>query len=66
MCFIKSPKIEPVDVQPQEKVQRHQADASATKTSKSTNESAYKQNIKTSPLGLEEEQPDNKKTLLGE
>ena len=47
------------------KVQRHQADASLTKTNSNTT-NAFKQNIKTTPLGLLDEAPTQKNTLLGE
>ncbi len=62
MCFAKTsvPKVE------QEAVVRHEADASATKNSTQSQSSAYKENLKTSPVGLVDEANTNKKTLLGE
>ena len=66
MCFIqKSPKVSVPEVE--EKVQRHEADASLTKKSQDTNaKRGFTQNIKTSPTGLEDTQNQDKKTLLGE
>ena len=64
MCFIKSgsPSL-PV----QEEVIRHEANASLTKNSSNNQEvKGYKQNIKTSALGLDEQAKTAKKTLLGE
>ncbi|MBQ4646390.1 MAG: hypothetical protein IJB79_03485 [Candidatus Gastranaerophilales bacterium] len=64
MCFAKS---SPVVVEPQEPVVRHEANASLTKNSKDINSaSAFKDNIKTSPLGLDDLTNKTKKTLLGE
>ncbi len=66
MCFIqKSPKVSVPEVE--EKVQRHEADASLTKKSQDINsKKGFSQNIKTSPTGLETIENNNKKTLLGE
>jgi len=63
MCFAKS---SPVVVAPQDPVVRHEADASLTKNSKNQNISGYQQNIKTTPIGLEDNANTKKKTLLGE
>lgn len=66
MCFAKS-SAPVVQVEPQEAVVRHQADASVTKNSKNnSNLQGYKQNLKTTPLGLEQVANTEKKTLLGE
>ena len=66
MCFIqKSPKVTVPEVE--EKVIRHEADASLTKKSQNeTSKKGFSQNIKTSPTGLQEDNNTNKKTLLGE
>ncbi len=65
MCFTKSSRI--VQVKPQDPIIRQEADASLTKNSKSSlNSSSYKENIKTSAFGLEEQAKTQKKTLLGE
>ena len=68
MCFLKSkvktPKV-PKKTQPKEVV-RHQADAEATKLSPDENRTGYKQNIKTSIIGLSDDAITNKKTLLGD
>ncbi len=66
MCFIqKSPDVSIPEVE--EKVQRHEADASLTKKSQDASaKKGYNQNIKTSPTGLENSQNNDKKTLLGE
>ncbi|MBR5303659.1 MAG: hypothetical protein IKU37_02400 [Candidatus Gastranaerophilales bacterium] len=66
MCFAKSAPVVPV-VKPQDPVIRHEADASLTKNSQNNElASGFKQNIKTSALGLEDEANTAKKTLLGE
>ena len=68
MCFIKS-KIKTPKVQKkvqQKSVVRHQADAEATKLSTDDNKIGYKQNIKTSIVGLTDDAITNKKTLLGD
>ena len=67
MCFVKSsPPDIAVQAEP-ERVERHQADASLTKNSLSDNQAkGYLENIKTSPVGLEDVKDKNKKTLLGE
>ena len=65
MCFTKSAPV--VTVEPKDPVIRHEADASLTKNSKNNYASdGFKQNIKTSPLGLEDSANTQKKTLLGE
>lgn len=68
MCFIKSPKISmPQEILQEDSVQRHTADSALTKNSARTPlQSAYVQNIKTSPVGLSEDAAVQKKTLLGE
>ena len=63
MCFAKStpsiPKEDPVI--------QHEANASITKNSANNRlSSGFKQNIKTSALGLEDVPNQTKKTLLGE
>lgn len=64
MCFTKS---SPVVAQPKETVVQHEADASLTKNSKNlTSASSFQENIKTSPIGLEDNANTKKKTLLGE
>ncbi len=64
MCFTKSSNIV---VAPQDPVVRHEANASMTKNSKNNViESGFKENIKTSALGLQDETMKDKKTLLGE
>lgn len=64
MCFTKS---SPVVSEPQDSVVQHEADASLTKNSKNaTSASAFQENIKTSPIGLEDNANTKKKTLLGE
>ena len=50
----------------QEPVVRHEADASVTKNSDQNLSSGYKENLKTSPIGLTDEANVKKKTLLGE
>lgn len=65
MCFTKSSPS--VEVKPQDPVVRHEANADLTKNSKTNlNSSAFKENIKTSAFGLEEQAKTQKKTLLGE
>ncbi len=66
MCFIKSSSPSVPAVAEPEPVVRHQADASATKTSKTQSASGYEQNIKTSAVGLTDTANTEKKTLLGE
>lgn len=67
MCFVKS---SPVDISAQIQkpvVERHQADAAATKNSLIDNQPrGYLQNIKTTPLGLIDNANVQKKTLLGD
>ena len=64
MCFIKT-KTPKISKKVSDPVVRHQADASVTKT---TGDSAggYRENIKTSVIGLSDDITTNKKTLLGE
>lgn len=65
MCFVKSSSLPKTVVE--EPVVQTQADASLTKNSQNNQEkSGYKQNIRTSALGLENEANVVKKTLLGE
>ena len=67
MCFIKSSKIDVAAQAVPERVERHTADASLTKNSQKDNEpKGYLQNLKTTPLGLEDIAQTQKKTLLGE
>ena len=67
MCFVKSSNVEAQVAQPEpEVVERHQADASLTKTTPSQNARGLKENIKTTPLGLVDDAQTEKKTLLGE
>ena len=64
MCFAKSA---PVVVAPSDPVVRDEADANLTKNSKNFNAtSGYQENIKTTPIGLEDSANTKKKTLLGE
>ncbi len=70
MCFIKKPSIPapvavPQQVEP-EPVERHQADASKTKFSTNEVNQGYRENIRTSVIGLTDEAKIDKKTLLGE
>lgn len=65
MCFAKSAPA--VVVEPQDPVIRHEADAALTKNSQNTNSAAgFKQNIKTSAIGIDDEAKTARKTLLGE
>ena len=68
MCFIKKAAAMPILPAPEpEKVERHEADASLTKNSQNEQKpKGYLQNIKTSPVGLEDIVTSDKKTLLGE
>ncbi len=67
MCFIKSSSPSVPEAVSQDIVQRKEADASLTKNSNSNREaSTFKQNLKTSAFGVEDETNTNKKTLLGE
>ena len=68
MCLMKkAPAIILAPQKPQDPVERHQADASVTKNSVNDNQvSGYLQNIKTTPVGLEDNAQTKKKTLLGE
>ena len=68
MCFIKTSSKE-VAIQPAEEketVARREADASITKSSVDSNKQGFKQNLKTSAIGLGETAETEKKTLLGE
>lgn len=67
MCFVKSSAPAAV-AEPQEAVERKEADASATKTSQieKNSNAGFKQNLKTSATGLEENAKTDKKTFLGE
>ncbi len=68
MCFVKSKPVEaaPAAVEPQDIVQRKEADASLTKTSQMGEKKGFSQNIKTSALGLQDEAQTGQKRLLGE
>ena len=68
MCFIKSKvKMPKVPKKTKSKaVVRHQADAEATKLSPDDNRTGYKQNIKTSIIGLSDNAVTDKKILLGD
>ncbi len=66
MCFMKSSKPAQIKEVVQEPVVRHEADASVTKNSEQSLSSGYKENLKTSPIGLTDEANVKKKTLLGE
>ena len=66
MCFMKSSKPAQIKEVVQEHVVRHEADASVTKNSEQSLSSGYKENLKTSPIGLTDEANVKKKTLLGE
>ena len=65
MCFIKSKSVK-VPKKAVQNVVRHQADADTTKTSLDENRIGYKENIKTSVIGLTDDAVTDKKTLLGE
>jgi len=64
MCFIKTsaPKI---SSEPTEIVERHEANATLTKNS-NQNLKGYQENLKTTPIGLEDNANTKRKTLLGE
>lgn len=68
MCFIKSKSKTPSvpNVVEKDKVVRHQADASLTKSSPDGAGSTYGQNARINPIGLTDEMITNKKTLLGD
>ncbi len=70
MCFIKKSSIPASVVVPKQvesaPVERHQADASKTKFMSNENNQGYKENIRTSIIGLTDEAKVDKKTLLGE
>ena len=65
MCFTKSaPSIQ---VQSKDSVVRHEANADLTKNSKTSSVyQGFRENVKTSAFGLEEQARTQKKTLLGE
>ena len=67
MCFIKTStkEIPTQAIEEKETVARREADASITKNS-SEKRQGYKQNLKTSAIGLGEDAETEKKTLLGE
>lgn len=65
MCFSKSPKIQ-TQVE-SEKIDRKEANASLTKNSQNLqNQNSYLNNLKTTPIGLQDNVATEKKTLLGE
>ena len=65
MCFTKSSPS--VEVEPQDPVIRHEANADLTKNSKTSSAyQGFRENIKTSAFGIEEQANTQKKTLLGE
>ena len=67
MCFTKSSPTIVAPVEPQDPVIRQEASAALTKTSKNDNNfQGYRENIKTSAIGLEDNANTKKKTLLGE
>ena len=68
MCFIRAKASTPKITKTVKKdpVVRQQADASVTKTSVDDAQNGYKENIKTSVIGLTDEAVTRKKTLLGE
>ena len=66
MCFIKSSTPEIVTtVEQKEPVKRQEANAQATKNS-NKEKNAFLENLKTSPIGLEDTANIQRKTLLGE
>ena len=65
MCFTKS--AQSAQIKPQDPVVRHEADADLTKNSQASSAyQGFRENIKTSAFGLEEQARTQKKTLLGE
>ena len=69
MCFVKSAPAPVLTATPEPvaKVERHEANASLTKNSQNEQQpKGFLQNIKTTPLGLEDTAVSDKKTLLGE
>jgi len=65
MCFVKSSDVKISEIE--DTVQQKQANADLTKNSQNNSQKGgYLQNLKTSPLGLEDKDVSNKKTLLGE
>ncbi len=68
MCFMKkAASMMPMLQAEPAKVERHQADATLTKNlEKDSEPKGYLQNVKTSPIGLEDSANSEKKTLLGE
>ncbi|MBR1617089.1 hypothetical protein IJ670_02955 [bacterium] len=68
MCFIRSSSADiSTTVSKKDNVERHQADASLTKNSQNeSNKASYSRNFKTTPQGLTQDAPVQKKMLLGE
>ena len=67
MCFIGGGSdTEIIEAKKSEPVERHQADASVTKSSQSLSSQKGDSFIKTTPTGLEDSANTKKKTLLGE
>ena len=67
MCFIKSKSSsQTVPKKVSDPVVRHQADASVTKSTSENTQTGYRENIKTSVIGLTDDAVTKKKTLLGE
>ena len=67
MCFISSGGSTSTTIADTDTVERHQADASITKTSQvNADNKSYLQNTRTTPMGLGENVNTQKKTLLGE
>ena len=66
MCFTKSANVVPMPVVKNDPVIRQEADALVTKNSNSNISQGFKENLKTSVFGLDEEAKISKKTLLGE
>lgn len=65
MCFVSSSGSADIPKEPE--VERKQADASLTKNSLNANSNrGYRQNIKTSAIGLTDEANTGKSVLLGE
>jgi hypothetical protein len=65
MCFTKTPKVQ-INEENEAKVVRHEANAELTKTSKDKELNSFTNNLRTSPIGLVDNAPTQKKTLLGE
>lgn len=68
MCFIKSSGInaQQASIQEENAVVRHEADASITKNQNTNNSTNKNQNLRTTPMGLQEEAKTERKTLLGD